>query len=226
MNYGVIVAAGKSDRMGPTVDKVFLSLGTRPVLAYSLMAYERCAAIDGVVLVVRRDHVEAARAMAALYGCHKVRRVIAGGARRQLSVMAGLEVLEREEVEVVSVHDGARPCVTAELIAETVASARRHGSGVAARPITDTVKQVDRGQVVTRTVDRSKLWAVQTPQSFRLDVLLRAMESVARRRVTVTDEASAVESIHEPVRLVRSEWSNIKITEPADLELAATLLKL
>ncbi|MDD4872605.1 MAG: 2-C-methyl-D-erythritol 4-phosphate cytidylyltransferase [Kiritimatiellae bacterium] len=225
MNYGVIVAAGKSERMGPDVDKAFLSLGTKPVLAYSLIAFEKCPDIDGVILVVRKDRVDSARAMVQLFGCYKVRKVIAGGATRQISVKIGLSQLNHD-VSIVAVHDGARPCITPLIISETVKSARKFGSGVAAVKITDTVKEVKKGFIVSKTIDRTMLWAVQTPQTFRVDLLTKAFNVVSRKRLTVTDEASAVELVSRDVRLVPTALSNIKITVPDDLILAAAVLRL
>jgi 2-C-methyl-D-erythritol 4-phosphate cytidylyltransferase len=224
MNYGVIVAAGKSERMGPDVDKGFLSLGTRPILAYSLLSFEQCPLIDGVILVVRKERVEAGRGLAQIYGCAKVRSVVAGGLLRQTSVMNGLAELT-EDVKIVAVHDGARPFVTPELIAETIKTAKRYGSGVAAIKITDTIKEVDRGYTVTRTIDRSKLWAVQTPQTFKRDILAAAYAQVVKKGWTVTDEASAVELKGHEVHLVPGAAANIKITTAEDLTMAASLLR-
>lgn len=224
MIYGIIVAAGKSERMGADVDKAFLSLGTRPVVAYSLLAFEQCPVIDGVVLVVRKDRVDSARAMAQMFGCSKVRAVVPGGASRQASVMNGMAELG-DDVKIVAVHDGARPCVTPALIEETVKFAKRSGSGVAAIKVTDTIKEVDRGTLVSRTVDRTKLWAVQTPQTFRTECLRRAYQNIGKKKLAVTDEASAVEAIGEEVHLVPSSALNIKITCPLDLSLAAMILK-
>ncbi|MFC1498106.1 2-C-methyl-D-erythritol 4-phosphate cytidylyltransferase [Verrucomicrobiota bacterium] len=225
MNFGVIVAGGKSERMGPKVDKAFLSLGTKPILAYSLEAFEKCQDIDGVILVVRKDRLEAARGMVQLYGCSKVKKVIAGGTTRQVSVSNGLAQLN-DEVKIVSVHDGARPFVTPQLISMTIATAKRYGTGVAAVKITDTVKFVEKGVTVSKTIDRSKLWAVQTPQTFKRKLLFEAYDLVEKKKLTVTDEASAVENICEDVRLVSAPLSNIKITVPEDLPFAAALLKL
>jgi len=224
MNFGLIVAAGKSVRMGPKVDKAFLSLGTKPVLAYSLMAFESCESIDGVILVVRKDRVDAARGMAQMFGCSKIKRVVAGGATRQVSVQNGLSAMP-EEVAIVAVHDGARPCVTPDLIAETIKVAKRNGSGVAAVKITDTVKHVDKGYTVSKTVDRKRLWTVQTPQTFKLDLLNDAFAAVRKKGTSVTDEASAVELTGHAVRLVPGPFSNVKITSPDDLLVAAALLK-
>jgi 2-C-methyl-D-erythritol 4-phosphate cytidylyltransferase len=190
-----------------------------------VLAFERCPDIDGIVLVVRSDREEAARAMVQMYGCSKVRRVVPGGAQRQTSVAIGLEAVG-DDVKVVAVHDGARPCVTPELISKTIQSASRYGSGVAAVKITDTVKHVERGLTVTRTVSREKLWAVQTPQSFRIDLLKEAFAVVRKKGLSVTDEASALEILGNPPRLVEADLSNIKITTPDDLVLAAALLKI
>ena len=225
MNVGIVVAAGKSERMGPDVDKAFLSLGSKPVLAYAVIAYNRCPDIDTVIVVVRKDRLEDARAMVRVYGCAKVRQVVAGGASRQISVMNGLAAIT-DEPDIVSIHDGARPCVTPEMISETVRNAEQHGSGVVAVKVVDTVKSVERGLKVSETVDRTKLWTVQTPQTFDYETLSKAYDSVKKKKRNVTDDAQAVEAIQKEVRLVPGPWSNIKVTTPDDLVLAATLLRL
>ncbi len=225
MNCGIIVAAGRGERIGPDVDKAFLSLGSKPVLVYSLMAFEKCIEIDEVILVVRKERLESARCAVQMFGCTKVRKIVAGGNQRQLSVAHGLAEVG-DDVAVVAVHDGARPCVTTELIAATIKSARQYGSGVAAVKITDTVKVAEKGGVISRTVDRTKLWRVQTPQAFKRDVLKKALGMVRKKKLTVTDEASAVELISHSVRLVPSNVSNLKITTPDDLVLAAAVMRL
>lgn len=225
MNYAIIVAAGKSERIGPNVDKAFLTLGSKPVIAYSLEAFQACEDIHGIILVVRKERVDSARSLAQIFGCHKLKKVIPGGAQRQDSVLRGLEELG-DDVDLVAVHDGARPCVTRALIEETLVSARKFGSGVAAVKITDTIKEVARGSVVSRTIDRTKLWAVQTPQTFKRELLVAAYQKVAKAKASVTDESSALELAGEDVHLVSSSWSNLKITIPDDLKSAALLLGL
>lgn len=225
MNFGIIVAAGKSERMGPSVDKAFLNLGTKPVLAYSILAFEKCHDIDGVVLVVRKDRLDSARAMTQMYGCAKIKKVVAGGASRQASVMNGLAYIG-EDTKIVAVHDGARPCVTSAYISEIIKTAKRTGSGVAATKITDTIKYVEKGFTISKTIDRSNLWSVQTPQAFRYDLLKKAFDFVRKKGLTVTDEASAVEQVSDEVHLVPSTLPNVKITTADDLVVAATLLRL
>jgi 2-C-methyl-D-erythritol 4-phosphate cytidylyltransferase len=168
--------------------------------------------------------VDSARGLVQVFGCAKVRKVIAGGATRQASVQKGLAELG-DDVDIVAIHDGARPCVTSRIIEDTVRSVQSHGSGVAAVKVVDTIKEVERNMVVTKTVDRSKLWAVQTPQSFRLDLINKAYKEVGKKKLMVTDEASAVEALGEKVYLVPASSSNIKITAPEDLTLAAMILK-
>ncbi|MDO9541286.1 MAG: 2-C-methyl-D-erythritol 4-phosphate cytidylyltransferase [Kiritimatiellia bacterium] len=225
MNCGIIVAGGKSERIGANIDKAFLSLGTKPVLVYSLLAFEKCRDISEVVLVMRKDRIDAARQAVRMFGCNKVKKVIAGGTLRQQSVLNGLEEVS-ENVDIVVVHDGARPCVTSDLISQTINSAKQHGSGVAAVKITDTVKSVEKGMIISGTVDRTKLWLVQTPQAFQISLLRKAFAYVEKKKIRVTDEASAVELVSTGVRLIVSSSSNIKITSPDDLTLAAALMRL
>jgi 2-C-methyl-D-erythritol 4-phosphate cytidylyltransferase len=225
MNVGIIVAAGRGERMGANVDKAFLSLGPKPILAYSLLAFQDCADIGAVVVVVRKERVDSARAMVQMFGCTKVLHVVAGGAKRQMSVSNGLDLLG-PDARVVAVHDGARPCVTPQIVSDTVQSALRYGSGVAAVKVTDTVKYVEKGLTVTRTVDRDKLWVVQTPQAFAVDLLKEAFAAVRKQKANVTDEASAVELLGKEVRLVPAPASNIKVTTADDMLLASALLKL
>ena len=211
--------------MGGGIDKAFLSLGTKPVVVYSLLAFEKCRDIDEVILVVRKDRIDAARQAARMFGCNKVKKVIAGGTLRQQSVMNGLAEAS-EDVDIVVVHDGARPCLTSDLISQAINSAKQHGSGVAAVKITDTVKSVEKGMIIAGTVDRTKLWLVQTPQAFKMDLLRKAFQLVEKKKIKVTDEASAVELVSNGVWLVASSSSNIKITSPDDLTLAAALMRL
>lgn len=225
MNSGIIVAGGKSERMGADIDKAFLSLGTKPVVLYSLFAFEKCSDIDEVILVVRKDRIEAARQAVRMFGCNKVKKIVAGGTLRQKSVINGMKEVDKE-TDIVVVHDGGRPCVSANLISQTVASAKQHGSGIAAVKITDTVKSVDKGMVISETIDRSKLWLVQTPQAFKINLLKKALTFIVKKKIKVTDEASAVELVSKGVRLVAASFSNIKITTPDDLTFAAALMRL
>ncbi len=223
MVTAIIVAAGKSERMGAGTDKAFLNLGPKPVVAWSLLAFERCADIDQIVLVVRKDQLIAAKAVVRMFGISKVRAVVAGGARRQDSVMNGLKELD-VDTRFVVVHDGARPCVRPETISEVVKLARRNGAAVVGCRIWDTVKFVEKGTTVSRTEDRTKLWAVQTPQAFDVRLLKRAYAAVGEQKLDVTDDASAVEQLGESVKIFESDKPNLKITTAEDLQLAAAVV--
>ena len=223
----IVLASGKATRMGSGLDKCFLSLGAKPVVAWSLLAFEACKDVNSIILVVRKDQVAAARGLQMMFGIKKLKAIVVGGRRRQDSVQAALKGIAPYETQVIVVHDAARPCVTPALISETLKSARKFGSGVAAMPMVDTVKVAEKDLIVTSTPDRSTLWAVQTPQTFESKKLIEAYNTFGTdKTVTYTDDASVMEAAGETVRLVKWTEPNIKITTPIDLTIAAALLKL
>ena len=201
MISAIIVAAGKGTRMGPDVDKLFLELNGRPVVAHTWGRFDRAKSIDQIVVVVRQGMQSAFGEMAQMYCFKKPFRVVVGGAERQDSVWNGLEALSAD-CEVVAIQDGARPCTSEELIAATIAAAREVGAAVAAQSVNDTIKQSADGVLIERTLDRSKLFAVQTPQTFRVEVIRRALAEVKRQGMIVTDDTAACELVAQPVKLV------------------------
>lgn len=226
MVTAIILAAGKSERMGSGTDKAFLNLGTRPVVAWSLIAFERCADIDQIVLVVRKDQQVAAKALTKMFGISKLHAIVIGGKERQDSVVNGMKEAD-SDTRIFVVHDAARPCVTGAVISEVVKNAKRTGAAVTGRRIFDTVKYVEKGSVVSRTEDRSKLWAVHTPQAFSASLLRRAYAEVAKNKLIVTDDSSAVEMLGETeqqVKICENNLPNFKITTIEDLQLAGKLL--
>ena len=220
----IIVAAGRGTRMGPNVDKLFLELAGRPVLAHTWERFERAADIDEIVLVVREGMAEAVAQLAGDYGFRKPHRLVAGGAERQDSVWHGLEAVSAG-TELVAIQDGARPCTSAALITATLTAARETGAAVAACAVTDTIKESADGRFAGRTLDRARLWAVQTPQTFRLEVIRRALAEVRRQGLRVTDDTAACELIGQPVRLVACPEPNPKVTRPEDLPPIEWLLR-
>ncbi|HXR49227.1 MAG TPA: 2-C-methyl-D-erythritol 4-phosphate cytidylyltransferase [Candidatus Limnocylindrales bacterium] len=224
MNAAILVAAGKGVRMGAGVDKLFLEVAGRPVVAHTWQRFNDVKCITEIVLVVRDGMQKAFAELAARFHLTKPFRIVAGGAERQDSVWNGLEALP-VTAEIVAIHDAARPCANDELIATTVQAAEETGAAVAAQPVTDTIKESADGRLIQRTLDRSKLWAVQTPQSFRVEVIRRALEEVRRRRLVFTDDTAACELIGQPVRLVSSIAPNPKVTVPGDLPFIEMLLR-
>jgi len=224
MNSAIIVAAGKGTRMGAGVDKLFLEVAGRPVVAHTWQRFDDAKCIREIILVVRPDRRKLFDELAAKFRFQKPFRIVDGGEERQDSVWNGLEAMSAT-AEIVAIHDAARPCVSEELIAATIKRAEETGAAVAAQPVTDTIKESADGRLVERTVDRSKLWAVQTPQTFRVEVIRRALTEVRRRRLIFTDDTAACELIGQPVRLVSRLTPNPKVTVPGDLPLVETLLR-
>jgi|SRR5579863_1122201 len=224
MISAIIVAAGIGKRMGPNVDKLWLPVAGRPVIAHTWKQFNDATCIDEIIVVVRDGMQESFLELATEHGFKKPFRLVIGGAERQDSVWNGLSALSLG-AEVVAIQDAARPCTTAKLIAATVQAARETGAAVAAQPVTDTIKETSDGQTIARTVDRSKLWSVQTPQTFRVDVIRRAITAAKAKNLTLTDDTAACELIGQPVKLVKCTTPNPKVTVPADLPFVESLLR-
>ena len=222
MTSAIIVAAGRGTRMGPEVDKLFLEVAGRPVVAHTWLRFDRCRDIDEVVLVIRSGLEAAFKEVGTVLDLTKPWRVVIGGAERQDSVWNGLQAVSSE---LVAIQDGARPCTTDQVIHDTLVAAREAGAAVAAQRVTDTIKESEDSAVITRNVDRSRLWAVQTPQCFRLEVIRKALEAVRRKGLVVTDDTAACELIGQPVKLIPSTVPNPKVTVPADLPYIELLLR-
>lgn len=224
MISAIIVAAGRGTRMGPNVDKLFLEIAGKPVVVHTWQKFNSAKCIDEIILVVRDGMQSVFHELAGKFSLRKKFRLIAGGAERQDSVWNGLEAV-LSETEIVVIQDGARPCTSEDLIEATIAAARETGAAVAAQPVTDTVKESGDGKFIERTLDRSRLWAVQTPQTFRMEVIRRALAEVRKRNLRVTDDTAACELIGQPVRLVASAGPNPKVTRPGDLPYFESLLR-
>lgn len=219
-NYAVVVAAGRGVRMGAAVNKVLLPLCGEPVIRHAVRAFCEADEIDGVVVVASADETEQMRA--ALCGLEKVCAIVPGGSTRQESVKNGLDALPKE-ARIALVHDGARPLISRELIARCIRQTEDCGSAVVCTPVTDTVK-VEKDGCVVRTLDRSQLRAVQTPQCFFAGELKAAYEAAARDGVSVTDDASVMEHAGHSVHLLESSEVNFKLTTPEDLRRAEDII--
>lgn len=215
----IIVAAGKARRMG-NGEKVFLSLGGKSLLAWSVDTCERCPLITQVVLVLKETDLERGRKLVMERKWSKVIAVCRGGERRQDSVENGLR--ELKDCDWVIIHDGARPFLTFNLIEDGLKAAMETGAAVAAVPVKDTIKVTGKNGLVKQTLERQQLWAIQTPQIFRRDIIVSAYNQAMGE---VTDDAALVEKLGYQVKLYPGEYNNIKITTPEDLLLAETIAK-
>jgi 2-C-methyl-D-erythritol 4-phosphate cytidylyltransferase len=224
MTSAIIVAAGQGTRMGPGIDKLFLEVAGRPLVAHTWQRFDSARCIGEIILVVRDGMQDAFAQLATTFHFQKPFRIAVGGKQRQDSVWNGLAALS-PGCELVAIQDGARPCTSEELINATIQAARQVGAAVAARRVTDTIKESDDSQIVSRHLDRARLWAVQTPQSFRVEVIRKALTAVRQKGLVVTDDTAACELIGQPVRLVESPAPNPKVTVAADLTYVEVLLR-
>lgn len=224
MTSAIIVAAGKGTRMGANVDKLWLEVAGRPVVAHTWKQFNDAACVDEIILVVRDGMQSHFTELSQKFQFKKPFRIVVGGAERQDSVWNGI-VAVSSKTEIVAIQDAARPCTSADLIAATIAAARETGAAVAAQPVTDTIKETADGKIISRTVDRSKLWSVQTPQTFRVEVIRRAISTARGKNLVLTDDTAACELIGQPVQLVKATTPNPKVTVPADLPFIENLLR-
>ena len=224
MVSAIIVAAGKGTRMGPKVDKLFLELHGCPIVAHTWRRFDETGCVDEIVIVVRDGMQDAFQEIAQRHRFSKRFALVVGGKERQDSVWNGLAALS-PGAEIVVIQDAARPCTSQSVIAATVAAACETGAAVAAQAVTDTIKESRDGNIIERTLDRSRLWAVQTPQTFRVEIIHRALSEVRQRGLLVTDDTAACELIGQPVRLVVSAEPNPKVTRPEDLPYVEAVLR-
>ncbi|HEX8493703.1 MAG TPA: 2-C-methyl-D-erythritol 4-phosphate cytidylyltransferase [Pyrinomonadaceae bacterium] len=224
MNIAIIAAAGQGTRLRAGRAKQFLELDGVPVIIHTLRRFEQCAAIDEIIVVLPAPDVAGFLAVAAPHELRKLARVVAGGGTRAESVWRGLQAVRAATAEILAVHDGVRPFVTADEISRTVAAAQRSGAAILAAPAIDTIKEVQDGQV-RRTLQRDSLRHALTPQCFRYALLREAYERAKDLGAAVTDDSFLIEQLGISVAVVEGSARNIKITRPEDLAFAEILVK-
>lgn len=224
LTWGLVMATGKSEQISSEIETAFLYLNDRPVLAYSLTAFMQCPDIDGIVVVVSRERAESVLGMVQMFGFSKVRKIVVGGAKRAASMAAGLEHVG-EDVEWVCIHDASRPMLNPAMISETVKSARRHGSGVAAQEIVDPVVAAKKGAVESRLDGAESLWTVTSPQTYPLAALVKAYPKAAKNRKNHEDDLAAMLAVRVVPRLVPVAGVSLRIRSAADLAPALALMK-
>lgn len=209
--------------MGADRPKQYLELGGRSILAVTIEKFQNARLVDEIILVTDSESVNFVRdKILSANSFPKVRKVVAGGEKRQDSVAEGLKNLA-DDAEIVCVHDGVRPFVSEETINRSIEAAKLHGACIVAIPMKDTIKLVDEEGMIVETVPRAGLWRAQTPQTFRCEILKKAMDSARAENFYGTDEAMLVERLKIPVYILSGDERNIKITTPDDLKIAETL---
>ena len=215
----VVVAAGSSERMGQ--DKMFMEIGKIPVLARAIQPLENCPAIDEIIVVTRSESLEAVSTLCRNYRFRKITKVIAGGATRTESALAGVSQASKK-ARIIAIHDGARPLVTPEIIEQTVREAQFSKAAAPAVPVKDTVRILREGDVY-ETPDREDIFAMQTPQAFDADLIKAALTAAVKDGKSYTDDCAAVESLGVAVRLTAGSEENLKVTTQEDLLLAGLI---
>lgn len=217
----VVVAAGTASRM-QGIDKVLAPLGGIPILVRTLQVFQAHPDVVEIVVVTREDLLVEISNLCKEYSLDKVCKIVVGGAERTLSVRAGLRQVNRE-AQLIAIHDGARPFLTHSVLDEVLHQAASSGAAAPAVPVNDTIKRAQDG-IVQETVDRSALWAIQTPQVFQADLIRAAVEKAAADGAPITDDCSAVERLGMQVVLTTGDRQNIKVTTPFDLVLGEAIL--
>ena len=211
--------------MGGGTEKQFLSLGAKPLLAHTLERFQQCELIDELFVVLPQEKITFCRdEIINRYALSKVKELIAGGERRQDSVYSGLKAVDPDTMIVV-IHDGVRPFIEESLIRRVIEAAQEWGAAVVALPEYDTIKEVTHDQFVFQTIDREKIWRVQTPQAFHYPLLWKAFEKAMSCGYYGTDEACLIEQIGHRIKIVGGSSFNIKVTTPDDLVLGEAILK-
>lgn len=232
----VVLAGGRGKRMGSAVAKQYLLIDDKPVLYYSLKAFEDSELIDDVILVVGKGQISYCReGIVEKYQFRKIKTIVEGGAERYHSVWSALSVLEKEQRRdgYVFIHDGARPFISEEILRRAYEEVCNSHACVVGMPVKDTIKIADEKGCISMTPKRSLVWQIQTPQVFSADLIIHAYQELINNEKTlleqgiqITDDAMVVENVCQcPVRLVEGSYENIKITTPEDLEVAEIFLR-
>jgi 2-C-methyl-D-erythritol 4-phosphate cytidylyltransferase len=215
----IVVAAGEPV-VKNSFDRIFADLAGKPIVAHSIAAFERCAAVDEIILVTNTATLSRAWNLVKEQGWHKVTKIVPGGARRQDSVAAGLQ--EVGECDWVMIHDGSRPLVTDEQIIDCLSAAKQFGAAILSVPTRDAVKMVNAERMVRATPDRSALWLTQTPQCFRKDLIVQGYRDAFGE---VSDDSVLIERQNQPVKVCMGAYSNIKIATAEDLDYAQVVIR-
>lgn len=222
MIEAIIACAGSGNRLKRKIAKPLVELGGIPIFVRTLKALSSSRLIDKIILVVKRKDLARFARIVKAYHLPKIKAIIPGGKTRQHSVNNGLGLLDKQ-TRLVVIHDGVRPFISQRLILKVIKAAGKFGAAILAIPAKATVKQINPSQsIVVKTLDRKRIWEAQTPQVFKKDIILAAYKNF---KGATTDDASLVENLNQPVKIVMGSYSNIKITTPEDLVFARAILK-
>ncbi|HIP49994.1 MAG TPA: 2-C-methyl-D-erythritol 4-phosphate cytidylyltransferase [Candidatus Pacebacteria bacterium] len=227
MNIAIILASGMGKRMGADKNKVFLELGGKPLIFYTLDNFEQSPDVDEIVIVAKEDEINDMQEIVDEFGFEKVSHIIAGGKERQNSGHNGVKCVrdnyDNEDI-IVLFHNGANPFVSEHEIKCVADAAHKNGAAVVAHPTKDTIRKVDNDNISKGVIDRSELWNMQTPQAIQLELALKAFDEAEEKDFIGTDDVSLVEELGGDVIIVEASDNNFKVTTPIDLALAEVIL--
>lgn len=224
MNSVIIVAAGKGSRMNADINKQFLKIGQKEIIAHTIDKFYENESISEIIIVAKEDEKEFIKEnIIDKYGYKNI-KIATGGKERQDSVYNGLKLV-KHDCDIVLIHDGARPFIDKETIDNCIKYTKQFNSTVIGVPVKDTIKVVDGNNDVSETPNRSKLWSIQTPQSFKYDLILKAHEKAKKDNYLGTDDSMLIEHIGEKVKVIEGNYNNIKITTPEDLQIGMEILR-
>jgi len=225
MVSAIIVAAGKGVRMKGTIRKQYLDLSGRPVLAHSIMAFDSCSLIEEIFLVVPKEDIEYCQnKILSLLDLKNHINLVHGGAKRQDSVYNGLQEINKN-TDTIVIHDGARPFIQSEDLKECILGSKKFGACILGTPVSDTLKRVDKSDIIETTLTRENIWLAQTPQAFQYDLILKAHETARQDGYIGTDDASLVERLGANVKIINGSRFNIKITRKEDFAIAKAMFE-
>lgn len=221
----IIVGAGKGARFGEVRPKQFSYLCKKPIFCWTIERFEKCELIDKIILVIpprMKEYVQ--KSILSYSDYKKIKATVEGGKERGDSVFQGLQVVDRD-TDIVLIHDGVRPLIFPELIERLIHQVEKYGAAILAVPMKETVKEVSRESAVAQTLDRKKLYSIQTPQGFKREIIWKAYQTASQSGQWASDDAALVEKIGKRVMIILGDEMNIKITTSLDLKLAEILLR-
>jgi 2-C-methyl-D-erythritol 4-phosphate cytidylyltransferase len=218
--WAIVLACGKDQEIGAGIDVAFLALGSRPVVARSIQTLEQNPLIEGIILVVRKERVDTALHTVRSFGCRKISAIVAGGSMRLTNLKSALEKLP-EEATAVLIHEASRPFLTDEIITETIKAGKRYGAAIAAVKSSEAVKFAEKGQKVSKSLDRNSVWLVQSPQVYKVDVFKRMLKSSGK---LLDDDSELLAKGRQVIHMVTGSTGNMKIRTSDDLQVASAIL--
>ncbi len=221
--WAVIIACGKSEQIAQDVDTAFLQLGEQPILAHSLIAFERCHEIAGIVVVASKDRLESVVGMARMYGTPKLKKIVGGAIQKTSSIKAGLSALEDEDASIIVLHEASQPCVTPHVISETIKGAKRYGLAAAAEKMDIPVAVVPKGLKASKSLNGNSVWALEMPVAIKRDQLEK-MLGTGKGKAKV-EESDFAEKLYKGAYLVQTDRPNLRIRTVSDIQIVSAALR-